>query len=293
MSSSGAPIGVTRMRPSSRSMNPSSTRLSIRSRSSSPAADLERARVDALAEAQAHQQELVALLLAGQRLVLDEAVALALDLGQPHFRMSLGLLREPSLRRDEAPMRARTDARIFAVAPVDEVVPALAARARVVGDLIGRQAARLGQFPRRFEQREAQFLVGQFELAGVAQALEDRVRLDGQLIERDVVAGELSASASSRARRPRSGPAARRSGRKLKRGKSEAASPHRRQRLVDGVLAPERLEVGVVQRLHADRDPVDAGGAIAAKTLRLDAGRVGLEGDLGVGLEAPGGRSRR
>ena len=40
----------------------------------------------------------------------------------------------------------------------------------------------------RLEQGEAQILVGQLQLAGVAQPLEDRVGLDGQLIERDVVA---------------------------------------------------------------------------------------------------------
>ena len=45
---------------------------------------------------------------------------------------------------------------------------------------------------------------------------------------------------------------------------------------------------GVVQRLHAERDAVDAGGAIAAKPRRFHAGRIGLKrhfdliGDLPV-----------
>ena len=133
------------------------------------AADLlKRPGVDAFAQAQAHQQEFVALLLAAERLVLDEAVALGLDLGEPHFRMPLGLLRASPLRRDEAPMRARTDARIFAVAPIDEIVPALGARPRVIGDFVGRQTMRLGDLLRRVEQGAAELVVGQVELARVA-----------------------------------------------------------------------------------------------------------------------------
>src|ERR1700733_10926095 len=102
--------------------------------------------------------------------------------------MPLGFLRQSPLRRDEAPMRARTDARIFAVTPIDEVVAALAARTCVGRKLIGRETSRIGQFPRRLEQGEAQLFVRQLKLARVTQALEHGVRFDGQLIERDVVA---------------------------------------------------------------------------------------------------------
>ena len=37
-------------------------------------------------------------------------------------------------------MRARSDAGIFVAAPVDQIVPALGARPRVIGNFIGRQA---------------------------------------------------------------------------------------------------------------------------------------------------------
>ena len=57
----------------------------------------------------------------------------------------------------------------------------------------------------------------------------------------------------------------------------------RRQRLGDAVATPQRLQVGIVQRLHADGDAVDARAAIAAKPARLDAGGVRLQRDLGVG----------
>ena len=38
----------------------------------------------------------------------------------------------------------------------------------------------------------------------------------------------------------------------------------------------------IVERLHAERDAVDAGGAIAAKARRLDAGRIGFQRDFDV-----------
>ncbi len=49
-------------------------------------------------------------------------------------------------------MRAGADARIFAIAPIDEIVPAFGAGARVVGDLIGRQAGAGGHFLRHVPQ---------------------------------------------------------------------------------------------------------------------------------------------
>ena len=68
--------------------------------------------------------------------------------------------------------------------------------------------------------------------------------------------------------------------------------PHGGQRLDDRVLSAESLEVKVVQRLHADREPVDAGRPVAAKPLGFDAGRVGFERDLRVFVEPPGGGDR-
>ena len=47
----------------------------------------------------------------------------------------------------EPAVRAGADAGIFVVAPVDEIVPALGAGARVVGNLVGRQAARRRRSP--------------------------------------------------------------------------------------------------------------------------------------------------
>src|SRR5690242_8280358 len=63
----------------------------------------------------------------------------------------------------------------------------------------------------------------------------------------------------------------------------------------------ERFQCVVVERLHAERDAVDAGGAITLEACRLDAGGVSLEryldvlGDrpvLGDGLENRANRGR-
>ena len=47
--------------------------------------------------------------------------------------------------------------------------------------------------------------------------------------------------------------------------------------------AAEPPQILVVQRLHAERHAVDAGGAIAAEALGLDAGRIGLQRHLDIG----------
>ena len=53
------------------------------------------------------------------------------------------------------------------------------------------------------------------------------------------------------------------------------------------MLAAEEAQVAVVERLHAERDPVDAGDAEAPQLPGLDRGRVGLERDLQVGVASP------
>ena len=51
--------------------------------------------------------------------------------------------------------------------------------------------------------------------------------------------------------------------------------------------AAERAQLCIVERLHAERDTVDAGRAIAAKTSGLDARRIGFERDLRARLHRP------
>ena len=60
-------------------------------------------------------------------------MALGLDLGQPHLGVLLGRLGAPPLGAEDAAMRAGADAGVFAIAPVDEIVPAFGAGAGLRG----------------------------------------------------------------------------------------------------------------------------------------------------------------
>ncbi len=54
----------------------------------------------------------------------------------------------------------------------------------------------------------------------------------------------------------------------------------------------EPAQVGIVEGLDAERDPVDAGRAVALEALCLDARRVGFERHLGARRDLPGPRDR-
>ena len=78
-----------------------------------------------------------------RRAARDVALHHAMPLRQPPAQPGLGALlgreRQPAARRDEPPMRARAHARIFAIAPIGEVVAAFRARPGMVRHLVGRK----------------------------------------------------------------------------------------------------------------------------------------------------------
>ena len=188
-SSTGKPAGVTRRLPSP----PLSTKPCAVER---PRCGRDRAggrqrrvarRVDALGEAKPHQQEFVGALLGRQQVVGDEAVAERFDPHQPGFGPLLGRGGVAAAVDVEPAVRAGADAGIFVGAPVDEIVPALGAGPRVVGDLVGRQAGAVADLLRQVVERAAGVVVGNDELAGLVQRVERRLRLDGELIERQML----------------------------------------------------------------------------------------------------------
>ena len=61
----------------------------------------------------------------------------------------------------------------------------------------------------------------------------------------------------------------------------------RGKRLFGRVHASERFQALIVERLHAERQAIDAGRAVAREILGLDAGRIGLERDLRIRRDAP------
>ena len=58
------------------------------------------------------------------------------------------------------------------------------------------------------------------------------------------------------------------------------------------VQAPEHFQIGIVQRLHAERQPVDTRRGIILKPRRIDTGRIGFERDLDAGRDGPQFRDR-
>jgi hypothetical protein len=74
-----------------------------------------------------HQQKFVALLLGRQIVILDQAMAVAFDHGQPHFGMGFRRLCAAGACRQDPAMRAGANADIFALPPINEVVPGLRA----------------------------------------------------------------------------------------------------------------------------------------------------------------------
>src|SRR6185437_16376090 len=79
-------------------------------------------------------------------------------------------------------MRARPDPRVVAVAPIGEVVPALAARPGVVGNLVAEQAEARRLLTRRLIERGGQIRLRQRDLAPPVLPLEHRAGLDGELV---------------------------------------------------------------------------------------------------------------
>ena len=183
---------------------------------------------------------------------------IALDLGEPGFRALLGRLGAPAVAGDEAAVRAGADAGIFAVAPVDEVVPA------------SRRPAGRGWRPRRPAGRAASAdllrRVEQRARPGLRRAApacrrrcsrsKMRVGLDGELVEREMLAGHRRSPRRSSARQAASLWPGRRIdqvegvAREDRRG--DAAPPRAPRRRCAG--GPSAFEVGVVERLHADRE---------------------------------------
>ena len=119
------------------------------------------------------------------------------------------------------------------------------------------------------------------------EPLEHRVGFDGELIERDMVAH--AGERRLQFRFPRLHALVRPGIDQIERiaiedlrGDIDGVAR------LGGIVQPaERLEVGIVEGLHADRDAVDPGGAVIAKARRLDARRIGFERDFDVGRHGP------
>ena len=134
-----------------------------------------------------------------------------------------------------------------------------------------------------------QILVGNDQFAGLVQAEERRVGFDGQLIKRKMFCG-LTAMARLRVpRRPGIECLPRPGVDQIERVAIEdrAGDRNRVERFLRRVQASELLQHGIVERLHAQRNAVDTGGAIAAEPRRFYARGIGLERDFDVWRDRP------
>ena len=53
------------------------------------------------------------------------------------------------------------------------------------------------------------------------------------------------------------------------------------------MFASQGLQIGIVERLHADRQAIDTGGAVIGQTARLDTGRIGLHRHFDIAGHRP------
>ena len=214
-------------------------------------------------------------------------MAIGLDAHQPGLGAFFGGDGVPGAVDIEAAVGAGTDAGIFLAAPVNEVVFAFRAWARVVGNLVGRQSVLGADFLGDVVERARHRFVRRLQLAGGVQAEERRALFDGELIERQMLGGFRDRELQFI--RPHLRGLVGAGVNQIERITVErgARDRDRVERLARGMQPSQRLQRGIVQRLHAERNPVDAGCAVAAKPRCLDAGRIGLQRDLGVGRDAP------
>src|SRR5579872_6474227 len=87
-------------------------------------------------------------------------------------------------------MGTGSHARIVAVAPVEKIVAAFAARPCVVGNLVGRQAGTLHDFLRRLVEIGATLVVGNDKRATTGERGKGRALFDGELIEGKMLGAE-------------------------------------------------------------------------------------------------------
>src|ERR1700761_753598 len=88
-------------------------------------------------------------------------------------------------------MRPGPDPDIILIAPISEIVPAFGAQSGVVGDLVSRHAGGSEMLLGRFVESRGGFVIERIKNAAARQCRKSGAGLDGQLIKREVIAGQL------------------------------------------------------------------------------------------------------
>ena len=165
-----------------------------------------------------------------------------------------------------AAMRAGADPEIIPVAPIGEIVPAFGAGPGMVRNFVSRQSGRREPMLRQLEQRGGGVLVGRPASRRARRGCRSAV--PGSIVNwysDRCSPASASASSAPHPRRQASGRAGHRSGRTNSGGKCRGArriAAIASSRSCRAAEKPQRLGV---ERLNAERQPVDPGRGEAAK----------------------------
>ena len=119
------------------------------------------------------------------------------------------------------------------------------------------------------------------------EPVKRRAFLDGELIERQVLGGFRDRVLQFVGPHPRRLVGARIDQVERVALEGGAGDRDRLERLARSVQPAQGFQRRIVERLHAERDAIDAGRAIALEARRLHAGRVGLQRHLDIRRHAP------
>ena len=252
---------------------------------------LQGSKVDAFGETQAGEDSLPQVLL--RRDALGRSVTDAGALHALHVPLRRAVVGEShaaaALAQEAAGAAARR--RVLPAAPVERVVDRLLAFARVIADLVSRVPA-LGELRAdRIAHVRDRLVVRKRELAA-AQGLRHR-DLFRQSRQREGVAGDVLGAERDGGGGVASGQVFRlplNAVDQIQRDVAEARCARGLEcahRVAAAVLAPESDQLRRRERLHADREPVDAQLPERGEPLLVGGARIRLEGDLGVRPDRP------
>ncbi len=189
-------------------------------------------------------------------------------------------------------MRPRAQPQVRLVAPVDDVVAALAPRPRPVGDLVVPKPGRSQLAPGQLVLVGGRVRVGRVDNTTVEPALHRRPRLNGQAVEADVGHGRRA-----RGQGQHGGQRLRPVGHALSRQAVDEIEvevveagcrghPYCLDRGGEVVGAPQQGQFARQRALHAEAKPVDTQGAHVGQPVGRHRARVGLHGDLRVARQS-------
>ena len=245
------------------------------------------ARLHPLAQAQSHHQRFFLLLLRRERFLAFHAVSPRRHLFAPCGRVA-DIFGGDALalpRSGQASMSAGADAEIKTMPPIQKIVATFFSRARMVGDFIMRQTGFGAQIARQFPLLQCGVFRRQSEFAVRMPTRIERVRFNGELIKRNVrnllLQNAIQLAAPLRKSLTRAGID--------EIGGNAGKAPSRRIQSLQShgavVGASESTQSGIVQRLHADGEAIDAGGAKSPQPILLNAFRIRLEADFHIGIK--------